>query len=443
MTAIGTRIAAWTRDVRSQRLVVYAMLLFLLIALAQVTASLTFYEAIHRDALHEDHARRVAELLVVSDRLHRQDPALTAPIMSSRYLDARVSARPSVAKPGETAAVSRIHRHIVEWEPALGTHPLTLDIVRGDRGGRDLVGSMRLEGGSWLNFRSRNLSAGWPIVLRATSVTLGLTLLCVVLGLCGLHWLTRPLRRLSEALSHLTNGDTTPMDERGPAEVRSLVRSFNAMRTRICDLEENQSRSFEAISHDLRTPISRLVIAADFVPDNDISRIVRSSAEEMEAMLMSLQSFLRAQHLESVAEDLDLVPLVADVLRPFGSVIVLDAPATVPVTSFREPLVLALRPLVENALQYGTRAWVTIRSDGDDWRIEIADDGPGIPEEDFEAVLDPFFRGDAARARDTRGFGLGIPTAHCLLTRFGGALHLRRGATGGTVIGMVVPRARD
>ncbi|MBT2188605.1 HAMP domain-containing histidine kinase [Sphingobium sp. H33] len=429
---------------RSQRLIAYAMGLFLLVALVQVTASILFYEAIDQNALHQDHARRVAELLVVSDRIHRFDPALTARTMSSHYLDVRVASQPSIKRPADDeGAVTRIREHIVAWEPGLAARDIMLSIVRGTSGRRDLVGSMALTDGAWLNFRSRDISSGWPIVLRAIAATLAIALLCVAFGLYGLHLLAMPLNRLSQVMARLVSDHPEPLEERGPADIRGLFRSFNEMQARISDLEDNQSKSFEAISHDLRTPISRLKLAASFVSDTEISRIVHGSATEMEAMIMSLQTFLRAEHLESDLSSFDLTALVAGLLGRYGAQAVLEAPAQAVVRTYRESLELALEPLFDNALQYGSRLSVLVCSSDKDWIIEIDDDGPGIAEQHFAAVLDPFFRADEARARDTPGFGLGIPTAHRLLTRFGGALSFHKNAIGGTTVRVTVRSTAD
>ncbi len=134
--------SAGLRPLRSQRLIAYAMGLFLLVALVQVTASILFYEAIDRNALHQDHARRVAELLVVSDRIHRLDPALTARTMSSQYLDVHVGRQPSVTRSHDEDAVTRICEHIVAWEPGLAARDIMLRIVPGAAGRQDLVGSI-------------------------------------------------------------------------------------------------------------------------------------------------------------------------------------------------------------------------------------------------------------------------------------------------------------
>ena len=158
---------------------------------------------------------------------------------------------------------------------------------------------------------------------------------------------------------------------------------------------------------------------------------------------MSLQAFLRAEHLESDLSSFDLTASVAQLLGRYGAQAALKAPAKAVVRTYREPLELALKPLFDNAVQYGTRLNVTVRSSGEDWLIEIDDEGPGIAEQHFAAVLDPFFRADEARARDTPGFGLGIPTAHRLLTRFGGALSFHKNAIGGTTVRVTVRFTAD
>ncbi len=161
---------------------------------------------------------------------------------------------------------------------------------------------------------------------------------------------------------------------------------------------------------------------------------------------MSLQQYLRAQHLTADAEPVDLTAAVDNLLMAFDGQTSLSAPDTPAlVLTWREPLLLALRPLVENALHYGTSVRVVITADEDmptAWYITITDDGPGIPETYFDAILDPFFRLNDERARDTDGFGLGIPTAHQLLQRFGGNLSFSNaGPEGGLVARVTVPLA--
>jgi len=430
---------------RPHRFVGYAMLLILAVGIVEVVASTLFYEAIDRQSVQEDHARRVAELLVVSHRVHDLDPGLTAGVMSTHHLHAATAATPSIRAMGKEGDVADIRRRILKWEPDLARQTLLLDIERKPYGSRDLVGAMRLDDETWLNFRSRDISTGWPIALRAMVMTLLITLIAVGVGVYALRVLTAPLRKLSEAAETLSHGQKlAPIRESGPADLRNLARSFNDMQARIAGLEEDQARSFEAISHDLRTPLSRLKLASDFMGESEIAKIVSTSADEMEALLMSLQRFLRAQHLEGGApEPVDLVPMVRDMLAPLGEQASLIAPAQAPVTTWREPLAMAVQPLIDNALHHGTRAEVRVGTLGDRWMIEIADDGPGLAEEYFERVRDPFFRVDEARPRDTAGFGLGIPTAHQIMERFGGKLEFRNDPAGGFIARLIVPEPGD
>jgi signal transduction histidine kinase len=418
---------------RSQPLPGYAMVLLLVTGIVQLAVSILFYQAIDRQAIREDHARRIAEFLVVSDRIYRLDPSATPQLMTTGHLHAHIATEPSTTPRGGPATAD-IVRHVVAWEPSLRERNLFLAIADGPRGRRDLAGSMQMENGSWLNFRSTDISSGWAIAPLAMLMTLLIGLACLGIGFFVLHRLTRPLRQLSEAADAISHGGSIAVSEHGTADLRNLARSFNDLQARISGLESDQAKSFEAISHDLRTPLSRLKVASEFVSESDVAAIVSSSAEEMEAMLLSLQSFLRAQHLRSTTETVDLVSETREILSAFAGPTRLKAPEEALVLTYREPLRSALRPLVENALQYGERAEVTIASHDDGWRIEIADDGPGIPSEYFERILDPFFRLDNARQRNTGGFGLGIPTAHRLLQRVGGRLPFAHRAEGGLVV---------
>ncbi|MDX3909274.1 MAG: ATP-binding protein [Sphingobium sp.] len=426
---------------RSRRLVVYAAFLLFTIGVIQVGASLIFYDAIDRQTVLQDHARRVAELLIVSDRVHQVDPALTPRIMTTRHLVASLAPEPVIGHPNSSAATAEIAAFIVRWEPALAGKTLHLSVETGRLGQRDLIGSLRLADGTWLNFRSDDISSSWPIALRATALTLVITLLCIAGGFLALRFLTTPLRTLSEAADAIGKGRHVPLREAGAADLRHLARSMNDMQARISGLVEEQAKSFEAISHDLRTPLSRLKIAADFVSDSDIARLVGSSADEMEAMLMSLQQFLRAQHLGAEPESVDLVSATGDLLASFGKPAELIAPANAIVRTWREPLMLALQPLLDNAFRHGDKVRVTVDQGDRGWQIVIEDNGPGIPEQYLGNILDPFFRLDQARARDTSGFGLGIPTANHLLKRFGGNLHFTNASEGGLVVVVTVPVA--
>lgn len=427
------------------RLAVRAATLLLLLAAVQAIASLAFYDVIDKETLREDHARRVAELLVVSNRLHELHPEAVGSTMSTSHLEVALGNTPHPIPDRDDEAVAQIRSYILRWEPMLADQQLMLGLEPSRLGYGNLVGAMRLSDGHWLNFRSRDVTSGWPIALRATVLTLVTAVVSFALSLWSLRIITRPLRELTDAADAIGKGQVVPVRESGPDDLRSLARSMNAMQERIAAMLEDQARSFEAISHDMRTPLSRVTIAADLIDDAEIAGLVRDATGEMEAMLMSLQRYLRAQHLAPEPAMMDLGLAVTDlVLGSFAGNATVEVTPGATICSWREPLLMALHPLIENAVHYGGKAKVCVEPDADGrWHVLVADEGPGISEDQFERILAPFYRIDDARARDTAGFGLGIPTADRLLQRFGGKLSFARSESGGLLVIVRVPVATD
>lgn len=421
------------------RLAVLAAVVFLGLGIVQLIGSLLFYQAIDRQTLRADHARRIAELIVVSDRIHSLEPNLAAPIMTTGHLKAEFSPEPAVRAMMDSDTLHKIAGQVIEWEPSLASRPLNLATADASGGKSDLIGSIRLDDGKWLNFRSRDITSMWPIALRASALMFCTALACIAIGLIALRLLTNPLRRLTQAADAIGHGQRVEIRESGPEDLRNLAHSMNVMQERIARLLEDQARSFEAISHDLRTPLSRQQIATDLIDDPEISEIMQASIDEMEGLLASLQGYLRAQHMSAEAEPLDLGELVRAVIAPYEDRARLSGADKVVVESFPQPLALATGALVENAIHFGGRAEVAIRREGADWLIEVEDTGPGIPPGHFQDVLTPFFRLDEARTRDTPGFGLGIPTAHRLMMRFGGDLSFATSPCGGLIARIRVP----
>jgi signal transduction histidine kinase len=410
----------------------------------QLAASISFYAWIDREALREDHARRVAELLVVSrrvDALTRSGEQNAGEVMTTRYLEASVTEAP--LKPGAPpdAAAAAIRRAILGWEPELAGAELSLWTRRDVAGGHDLVGAMRLDDGRWLNFRSRDFARVWPMALRVSLMTvlfaaLGLAFAVFVLGQLG-----RPLRNLAQAARAFGGGRRTPVRVEGSADLSDLGRAFNEMQDRIAGLIEDQARSMEAISHDLRTPLARIQLAAQFAEPDDVRELIAGNVEELDQMLSSLSAFLRAQHQVSAAEPVDIAALTRGVAADFGDRASYRGPEALIVATHRGPLEEALRRLVDNAVRHGGGAELNVQAVGLTGRILIRDHGAGMAAEDLGHIYEPFFRGDRARSRDTTGFGLGVPTAARLLTRFGGELGIANAEDGGLLVTVTPPRA--
>lgn len=429
MTVTMRKVLGWSRG-----LVGRSILVVVAIVLVQLTASVAFYSAIDRQTLREDQARRIAELLVVGERVAALAQADFDKVMTSHYLEAEIVALPPEgppATPARAAEAEAIVEYLRRWEPGLAERPLRLwSEIRPE--GRDLVGVMGLKDGRWLTFRSRNFPRPWPIALRAVATTLVFSLACVALGAYALRQLGAPLRRLTEASRHVGESPPSPIVIEGPNDLVELGRAFNDMQRRIAGLIEDQARAMEALSHDLRTPLARLTLAADYIEPEDIKTLVADNVGELDAMLRSLSDWLRAQHSASAAETVDLPALIQGVATRWPDAVRYEGGKALTVTTHRGPLEQALIRLVDNAVRFGGQARVRLVTDGPDGPvIEVLDQGPGLTDEAMARIYEPFFRGDAARARDTGGFGLGIPTAERLIKRFGGKLVIANRDGGG------------
>jgi two-component system osmolarity sensor histidine kinase EnvZ len=390
------------------------------IVLLQLCASVAFYSAIDRQTLREDHARRIGELLVVGERVAKLGQADFDKVMTSHYMEAEVVALPPEGPPVtrvQMAEAIAIADYVRQWEPILANRPLRLWSESRPEGGRDLVGVMGLEDGRWLTFRSRNFPRPWPIALRAVATTLVFSLACVALGAYALRQLGEPLRRLTQASRHVGESPPSPIVVEGPNDIVELGRAFNDMQRRIAGL---------------RTPLARMTLAADYIEPDDIKELVAANVGELDAMLKSLADWLRAQHSASTAEVVDLPSLIQGVTARWPDAVRYEGGKSLEVTTHRGPLEQALIRLVDNAVRFGGQASVRLVADGPDGPlIEVLDQGPGLTADAMARIYEPFFRGDAARARDTGGFGLGIPTAERLIKRFGGRLVIGNREGGG------------
>ena len=405
------------------------------IVLVQLSASVAFYSAIDRQTLREDHARRIAEMLVVGQRVAKLAQADFDKVMTSHYLEAKVVVLPPEWPPisrVQMAEANAIADYVRHWEPDLAKRSMRLWSETRPAGGRDLVGVMGLEDGRWLTFRSRNFPRPWPIALRAVATTLVFSLICLALGAYALRQLGEPLRRLTQASRHVGESPPSPILVEGPNDIVELGRAFNDMQRRIAGLIEDQAKAMEALSHDLRTPLARLSLAADYIEPDDIKTLVADNVGELDAMLKSLSDWLRAQHSASTAEVVDLPALIQGVMVRWPDAVRYEGAKTLEVTTHRGPLEQALIRLIDNAVRFGGKAKVRLTADGPDGPvIEVLDHGPGLTADAMARIYEPFFRGDAARARDTGGFGLGIPTAERLIKRFGGRLAISNRDGGG------------
>ncbi|NVN87253.1 MAG: HAMP domain-containing protein [Rhodopseudomonas sp.] len=276
-----------------------------------------------------------------------------------------------------------------------------------------------------------------------------MTLLFVVisvalLGLWAARALTAPLSSFARAAESFSlNGAAAPLPERGPEEIRSVARALNRMRQRITALMDDRTRMLAAISHDLRTPITRMRLRSEFIEDSAHRDRMLGDLDQMRSMLEQVLSFLRNdRNLESMtlADVATTLQLVADQFADLGSRVVYDGPEHALAMVRPDDLHRSITNLVENAVRYGVEATIRLISSPDDITIEVEDDGPGISDARKDIMLEPFVRGDDARNMDeAAGFGLGLSIARAVVLAHGGELSLRDRQPHGLIVRIQLP----
>ena len=253
--------------------------------------------------------------------------------------------------------------------------------------------------------------------------------------------ITRPLTSLSEAAERVGEGRLPEaLSERGPKELRTLVVQFNRMALRVQELLANRTTLLAGISHDLRTPLARIRLALEMLPESANSELIARMQGDLELMNRLIgQSLELARDLEAgQCDQVDLADLIDGLvldLKHSGHRIDWNAPGPCPCPVNVTALQRILANLAENALRYGGTEPPRIELDcrGDETEIRVLDRGPGIPDEQKEAVFRPFYRIEASRSLDTGGSGLGLAIARQLADANHWSLGLHNRPGGGTI----------
>jgi len=260
--------------------------------------------------------------------------------------------------------------------------------------------------------------------------------------------ISRPLERLSAAVESLGKGlEPERLPEQGPTELVTLIRQFNRMTLQVRELLANRTTLLAGISHDLRTPLARLRVAIEMLPEEVDSDLVQGMTRDLEEMNRLIGVALELAHdlAAGKREVVDLNEVVQAVVegarRVGGAVRWTPGPPcrqNVNVTALRR----VLDNLMGNALRYGRGLMVTVELEcgTDGVVVRVLDRGPGIPEEEREAVFRPFHRLERSRSTDTGGSGLGLAIARQLSEANGWRLTLGSRDGGGTVAELVLPR---
>lgn len=286
---------------------------------------------------------------------------------------------------------------------------------------------------------------------RASPKRVFAALIALISGITLLAWfavrlVTRPLSQLAEA-AHALGEDPNrpPLAAKGPAEVAQAAAAFNQMQQRIREHVSERTRILAAISHDLQTPITRLMLRAEMVEDETLRARVQSDLEAMQALVKEGLDYARSLDSNAPMQVIDLNSLIEAMIEDAHDMNWqvdctghLDAPCSGQVVALRR----AIWNLIENGIKFGGRVSVHLQSRGPNQRIVIRDYGPGLPAEEIDKVFEPFYRTEASRNRETGGTGLGLAIARNLLRAQGGDVHLSNAPDGGLVATIDLPTAR-
>jgi len=279
-----------------------------------------------------------------------------------------------------------------------------------------------------------------PVIVTLLTFATSITLL----GLWAARGLTDPLRGFARAAENFNpHGEIAPLPERGPFEIRAAARALNQMRERIKSLIDDRTRMLAAVSHDLRTPITRLRLRCEFIEDRTARAQMLDELSHMSAMVESVLSFLRDGQSRERASMIDLatsLQTICDQFADTGRDVRYDGPDHVVIHARAAELHRAITNLIDNAARYGHKVDVRLMQASPFVIIAVEDDGPGIADRDKDAMLEPFVRGDAARGmNDKSGFGLGLSIARAVIEAHGGTLALLDRVPSGLIARVTLP----
>ncbi len=264
----------------------------------------------------------------------------------------------------------------------------------------------------------------------------------------GARWLSTPMRRLADETRALArNIRGTPVREDGTKELREAAAVINQLQQHICDQLDERDRFVAAVSHDLRTPLTRMALRVESLT-NEVDRAqLKKDIHEMNAMITTTLDYLRGAADPETSVSLDLSSFVSSLVHDYqdaGQPVTWAAPLREAALSVRIDMQVGgirrcMENLVENAIRYGGVAEISIEKGAKEVHVLVCDKGPGIPDDCLTKVLQPFVRLESSRNRHTGGVGLGLAAANDIARKHGGSLSLRNRVSGGLCAELIFP----
>jgi signal transduction histidine kinase len=403
-------------------------------------------------------AQRVADIVTLFDTVSVNDRERIAKVLSTPPLSVRVSQRAVIERDeaghGARSALfatlvrrfvgeDRMLRARVSEVPALARapgpmgrgmgmgpghmrdgphHPPGMGYV--NRPGVAFIAQVQLADGAWVSVESRQpeQTANWPYRLLSTIAIL--LVAAVLIAFIAVRWVTRPLQVLAAAAMGLgRNVNRPPLPETGPIEVARAAHAFNTMQIQLSDYLRSRTRLLAAMSHDLKTPITRLRLRSELLEDPKLRERYSQDLQELEAMVVSTLDFMRGIDDEEPAQAFDVMAMLEALqsdLEETGAKVTLSGHTGRSYVGQRQALRRCLGNLLDNAIKYGGSADVAVSDRGDDLLIQVRDQG----------------------SRETGGTGLGLAIARQIARAHGGDVKLLNRPSGGLEARLVLPRGR-
>jgi signal transduction histidine kinase len=401
-------------------------------------------------------AHRLTDFLKLTEQLPAASRDTLAEVAKARGVQMSFAPQPPPAgapEPGSYQALFRetmlddLHR-----DRPVATYVQPLEYVAPEPGQTEATDGFQfhveapLNDGTWVSLEvqePRRLPR-WPVrLLRNTFIVMAVM---SVLSFVAVRWVTRPLHRLADAAEALGRDiNRPPLAESGPVEVRRAAKAFNSMQERLGRYIRNRTGILTAMSHDLKTPITRLRLRAELLEQTELREKFVRDLSEMEQMVHSTLGFMRGLDDREPLRPIDVRALVealqADAEELGHAVRVVGTPLS-PYSGKPEGLKRALQNLLDNAVRYGREAEVVIEDQADVLNIIVRDRGPGIPEAELERVFEPFYRLEGSRNPGTGGTGLGLSIARNIAQSMGGDATVRNREGGGLEARLSLPRTK-
>lgn len=270
--------------------------------------------------------------------------------------------------------------------------------------------------------------------------------LAVLFSIFAVRAITAPLQSLAGQLrsTEAFLAQSEPLKMRGSIEIADLTRALNEMRARIREMMDSRTRMLRSVSHDLRTPLTRVRMRAERIADGEAREPILADVAHINALINVTLDYLRDDRKTEKSERTDIASIMQTIcadFSDFGGDITYRGPAKIIWPCKPMALTRAITNLCENGLKFGTRVEVVLAEEAGALRIDIRDDGPGIPPQFHQQVLEPFYKLDKARSRagNETGFGLGLSIVDEIIRDHGGQLAFGQNADSGLIVTVLLP----